>query len=68
MIRNENNYIYQVTFKAGKIVRKLLGVKCPHCRYFAAAENDREEWAIDAFEHITYCNPAHQRAMAGERY
>lgn len=66
-IRNENNWVYQVKRHSGKLARKLLGIKCPHCGYFAKENANYEEWSVDAQEHITYCNPAHQRAVAGER-
>lgn len=67
-IINENHRLYSAKWSAGKLLKKLLGIKCPHCGYFAKADNQYEEWAVDAFEHITYCNPAHKRAEAGERF
>lgn len=65
-IRNENNWVYQVKTRGGKLARKLLGIKCPHCGYFAKENKTYEEWSIDAQEHIAYCNPAHKRAVAKE--
>lgn len=64
---DHNNCVFSVARVDGKIVRKLIGMKCPHCGYFAEADDEYEEWSIDAYEHITYCNPAHRRAEMGER-
>ena len=61
------NWVYEVTTKNGKLSQKLLGYNCPHCKRFFKADQEYEEWAVDATEHSTYCSPAHQRAMAGER-
>lgn len=67
-IKNDNNWVYQIKTRSGKSSNKLLGIKCPHCGYFTKASTAYEDWAVDAQEHITYCNPAHRRAVARERF
>jgi uncharacterized C2H2 Zn-finger protein len=67
-LTNQNNYIYQLKTRTGKLQKKLLGIKCPHCGYFMAENKNYEDWSIDAHEHITYCNPAHKRAEYSEEY
>lgn len=67
----ENHRVYGINFKAGKLVKKLVGFKCRHCGQYQAAENGDDAVAsqdVDFSEHVTYCSPAHRRAMAGERY
>lgn len=66
-LKKEGNYLYQVRTRTGKPIRKLLGIKCPYCGYFAKENKNYEDWAVDATEHITYCSPAHKRAEMGER-
>lgn len=66
---NIDNYLYQVKSKNGNPIRKkLLGMKCPHCGYFAKENLNYEEWLVDAQEHITYCSPAYKRAECGEGF
>lgn len=64
---NENNWVYQVRSRTDKPMRKLIGIKCPHCGRFDKKNPNYEEWSVDAQEHITYCNPAHKATVAGER-
>ena len=67
-LRNDHNWLYQIKTGMGKVEEKLLGIKCPHCKRFFKENKHYEDWAIDATEHITYCSPAHKRAMANEAF
>lgn len=56
-ILNEDNWVYEIKTRTGKRIKKILGIKCPHCGYFAKANNNYEEWSTDAQKHIDDCTP-----------
>lgn len=44
-------------------------LECRYCgRYFEFDQEPTESERVDFGEHETYCNPAHQRSVAGERF
>lgn len=55
-LKKENNYLYQVKSRTGKAIKKLLGMKCPHCDCFIPVNNSYEGWEIDGQQHIKTCN------------
>lgn len=61
-----NNWVNRMTVVGGKIKSELIGLNCPHCQRFISTKD--EDAVIDAQKHQTYCNPAHRRAEAGERF
>lgn len=54
-LKKENNYLYQVKSRTGRSIKKLLGMKCPHCGWFMPANSSYKGWEADGEAHIKNC-------------